>query len=133
MGKAVLPGISLSELVRRPSFQRYVDEAIGEGIDSRVGPLGVMEPLRVKIKQQLSRAAISGLEALLSGRDGADILSGEELEPVIADRLGALDAEELEGAVREAAGRELGFVKYAGGALGGIVGLSLGVLSLILH
>lgn len=133
LGEAILPGIPLSELIRRPSFRRHVDEAIGEGVDRRLGPLGVMEPLRVKLRQQLSRAALGGLEALLRERERSNLFAGAELEPLVEARLSALDGAELEGALKEVAGRELRFLKYAGGALGGIVGLFLGALALLLR
>ncbi len=132
LGEAILPHISLFELVRQPSFQRYVDEAIGEGIDRRLGSFGVMDSLRPKLRQQLSRAALRGLEALLRERESS-IFTGVDLEPLIEAKLGALDGAELEGAVKEVAGRELRLLKYAGGALGGIVGLFLGALALLLR
>ncbi|KAA3601467.1 MAG: DUF445 family protein [Calditrichaeota bacterium] len=124
VGEHLVTADEISKVIKTEHTLKSVENKLDKGIAEVAGPLAGFIPQEMKGK--LAVKIIEMIETELP-----EILEQVQLKEIVREKVLSFPLEDLESLILQVVNKELRYVTYFGGILGGLIGLVQGVLFVI--
>lgn len=121
VARELLTSQELVELLRRSPLKRTLVEAVDDMVEEKLAPLRVPEAARFEAKLFLGKHVVRQVDRVLQ-EYGPRAAEGMDVRQLVREKLDAMELGELERLVWRVSGRQLRYIKWAGAALGLLLG-----------